>query len=311
MSQSNVLHASRVESECLFRENKYGSREWLPAQRAPWLRGTGVHGGREYALRAYLAEKSLPPVEEVRTATWEAIETRVEQDNERGMPSDPGDVKDAMDEADLIVRADYALALPEIAPHVLAIEEELTVPIGDTGWTLSGRLDARGRDPVTGTGAIIDLKTGAPRSAQEAADLSNQLSNYALLHQVHFGTIPTFALDYVWTMAKGPKADTIARDGLKVCEIDAGVNDSGKPVKVCGVRRRVTTYRSADDLAAALKLLRFRIDAEAAGWHPPGFGGFMGPCGRCAHWGHADPAMRCPFRPANRTAGLSTTNEEE
>lgn len=296
---SRTLHASRVEAECYFREGQYEARAWLPPQRVPFLRGTAVHGARERALRAYLAEKALPPVEELRDAAINAVATRVSEDEAKGIPTDDADETAALDEAIPIVEADLLLALPEIAPHVLAIEEELTVPVGDTGYTLSGRLDARGKNPVTGEGAIIDLKTGAPRDAQAAADLSSQLSFYAILHRHHFGSIPTFALDYVWTMAKGPKAATVERDGLMVAELSDGR---------FGVRRRVTTHRSADDLTAALRLLRFRIDSEEAGWHPPAYGGFMSPCSRCVHWGHEDPEQRCPFRPATRPAAVESAD---
>jgi hypothetical protein len=298
VAAAKILHASRVEEECAYRGHQYGVREWLAPQRVPFLRGTAAHGAREYALRCFLDTKGLPSGEDVEAAAVDAVETRVEEDAERGTPTDPAWVTEALDEALPIVRADLALAIPEIAPHVLAIEEEIVAPIDGTEWSLSGRIDARGRNPVTGEGAIIDLKTGSPRDPQATADLSNQLSNYALLHRFKFGTIPTFALDHVWTMAKGPKPDTIKANGLLVCEVKHGDKT------LAGVRRRIVTSRTPDALAAALRLLRFRIDAEEAGWHAPAYGGYGSPCVRCIHFAHEDPTQRCPWRPSTRAVPI-------
>lgn len=304
IATTRKIHASQVEQECPHRAHLYETREWVPEQRIPFLRGTAAHGAREYALRSYIASKTLPTLGELEERAVCAVEERVEEDEARGVTTQPEWVTAALDEALPIVRADFALAIPEIAPHVLATEEELEVPIDGTSFVLTGRLDARGRNPVTGEGAILDLKTGAGRSPQETADLSNQLSNYAILHRHHFGTIPTFALDHVWTMSKGPKKETAARDGLQVCEVDGGADAHGQPTKLIGVRRRVVTSRSTDDLAAALRVLRLRIDAEEAGWFPPAYGGWGSPCVRCPHWAHADPSQRCIWRPATRAVPL-------
>jgi len=287
---SKILHASRVESECAFRDRQYATREWIAAERVPFLRGSGAHKGREVALKHYLKHGTLPPLEEAQ----EAAEAEIEERIDKSPDLDPDEVEGAREAAVLLVEADYALGLKDLAPHVVAVEEELVAPIGDTGWSLTGRLDARGTDPVTGRGSIPDLKTAdkSPKTPQIAADLSLQLTNYAILHQFHHGTIPNFALDYLWLMVKGPKADTVTRDRLAVATLKDGT---------IAVRRRVVTTRTQDDLKAGLMRLRFRIDSEEAGWHPPAYSGFMSACQRCPHFAHSEPALRCPWVPASRT----------
>lgn len=295
---TKILHASRVEQECAYRDHQYATREWLPGERIPFLRGAGAHKGREHAIRHFMEHGALPALSDAQDAAATEIDERVQKSPDL----DPEDVSGAIDAATRLVEADYALALPEIAPHVLAVEEEIVVPIGDSGWSLSGRLDARGKDPVTGRGTILDLKTAdkSPSNAEATAALSSQLTFYAILHAHVYGHAPSFALDYLWTMARGPKADTIERDGLKVATLSDGS---------IGVRRRVVTTRMADDMRAGMNRLRYRIDAEEAGWHPPASAGFLGPCARCPHYGAEDPSQRCCFVPATRPASRTSTKE--
>lgn len=290
------LHASRIESACFWRDRQYETGAWLRQPFVPFLRGHAVHGARHVAFASYLASKALPSMPELFDAAKHAVEDRVEEDGKKGIYTDPADVTAALDAGLPMVEADRILNLEALAPHVVAVEEELEVPVDGTDFVLTGRLDVRGRDPVTGTGAVLDLKTAEkpPGSkAQLAADLSLQLSNYALLHRVHFGHIPTFALDYVTAMAKGPKAETIARDGLRCAPLSSGG---------VGVTRRVVTTRGPDDLAAALARLRFRVDLETEGRYPPACSsGLMPECARCIHYSNADPAQRCGFVTTVRT----------
>lgn len=301
---AKILHASRVEQECAYRDHQYATREWLPGERVPFLRGAGAHKGRETALKHFLERGSLPPLHDAQGAAEAEIEERIEKSPDLA----PEDVEGARDAAVALVEADYLLALPEIAPHVLAVEEEVVVPIGETSWSLSGRFDARGKDPLTGRGTILDLKTSerSPVAPHLTAALSSQLTFYAILHNHRFGNVPSFALDYLWLMEKGPKKDTIERDALKVATLSTGL---------IAVRRRVVTHRSAGDLAAGMNRLRFRIDAEEAGWHPPASSGFLGACQRCSHFGHDDASMRCPFvpetRPTEATTSRTSTKEIE
>lgn len=294
---AKILHASRVEQECAYRDHQYATREWLPEERVPFLRGSGAHKGREHALSHYLKHGALPPLSDAQGAAEAEIDERHDKSPDLSLE----EVESARDAALALVEADYALALPEIAPHVLAVEEEVVVPIGETGWSLSGRFDARGKDPLTGHGTILDLKTAdkSPVAPNLTAALSSQLTFYAILHKHLHGHAPSFALDYLWTMERGPKKDTIERDGLTVATLASGL---------IAVRRRVVTTRTDADLAAGLNRLRYRIDAEEAGWHPPASSGFLGPCQRCRHFGHEDPSMRCSFVPASRP---STFKESE
>lgn len=296
------IHASRVEEECPWRAHQYAAGAWLPPARRPFLRGTAVHEGRHYALKHYMEAGDLPPVAECQGAAVMAAEARNDEDNARGVGLPPEEVTAALDEALPIVAADRALLLPSVAPQVEAVEEPLEADLGG-GWALVGTLDARGRDPHTGTGVISDLKTSgkSPGAAALAhAALSTQLSAYSLLHSVHHDGHPLIALHYVWTMARGPKADTIERDGLIVGPLEGGR---------VGVARIIPTQRSREDHDALLRLIRVRIDQEESGWHAPVHGGFMSPCQRCWHWGHEDPSQRCGFRPGARPAALAQEEE--
>lgn len=299
-----VIHASRIESECGWRDHQYAARHWHRPPWVPFLRGSAVHGAREWAIRHYMEAGDLPPVKECQRAAVGVVDARTADDMARGIIYEDEQITEALDEAMPIIEADRRLLLPDTAPQIKAVEETLGVELGG-GWVLVGTMDARGVDPMTGTGLLADLKSSAKSPGAAAishAALSLQLSAYALLHQVHYGSIPMTALQYAWAMKRGPKADTIQRDGLKVCDAEDG---SGALVA-----RVIPTTRSARDLDAARKRLRIRIDTEEAGWHTPAQSGFMSPCQRCPHWGHEDPAMRCEFVTEVKPSSLKTTEEE-
>lgn len=300
-----ILHASSIETECGWRDHQYATDAWHRPPWRPFLRGTAVHGARQHALSSYMAGDGLPSVKECQQIAASVAEDDAAEREQRGDHVDRDELTAAIDEALPIVEADVRLLLPQTAPMVHAVEETLDVDLGG-GWSLVGTLDTRGKDPMTGTGLICDLKTSGKSPGSGAithSALSLQLSAYALLHEVHFGSIPLIALQYAWTMARGPKAETIGRDGLKVCDLETG--------KGVGVARVIATQRSAADLDAARKRLRLRIDAEESGWHTPAYSGFMSPCHRCAHWGHEDAAMRCEFVTQIRPSTLGRVKEDD
>lgn len=288
----DAFHASRIDSECLYRDAQYRSGAWERVPRVALVRGTAAHSARAWALTRYIEDRELPPLEPCIQTAIDAAETRNEKDAAHGTGLSAEDLTKAIDAALPLVRTDYTLILPQIAPHVRAVEETLEVDLGD-GIRLTGTLDARGVDPMTGVGLLPDLKTAEKSpgpQAQDRADFSTQLSLYAALHQHHFGSIPVTALQYVWTMARGPKAATIERDRIQVCDLGDGV----------GCARTITTQRAQWDVRAALQLIRFRVDADEAGWAPPHTGNYMPACLRCPHWAHVDETQRCIYRTSQR-----------
>lgn len=302
---SHAIHCSRIEEECPHRAHQYEIRAWQRPPFVPFLRGSAAHAAREWALTRYMEDKELPSIAACQETGATALEIKVAEESERGsLPPTPEEVTEALDVAFPLIEADCRLVLPRIAPHVLAVEEKLEASIGEE-WTLTGTLDARGRDPLTGFGTLSDLKTAERSPGDRAvvnAALSLQLSAYSLLHNLHYGTIPVLSLQYVWQMKRGPKAETIEKDNLLVCDLeDGGV----------GVARTISTQRSPQDLDAALQRLRVRIDQEKHGWYVPAFSGFLSPCSRCKHWGHEDPSQRCEYVPQVRpaTAKEDETNE--
>lgn len=295
---SRTIHASGIATDCLYRDHQYRTRAWLRPAWEPFLRGSFCHEARAWALNQYMTEGELPPLPDVLKAGQFGLETKIEQDLERGvLPPDAEQLDEAILEAQQITAADLDLVLPGIAPFVQAIEEPMTADLGD-GYVLTGTKDLRAVDPVTGTATIPDLKTkNKSPNAQDVqrAETSLQLTAYALLHRAAYGSIPLHAIDYVWTMAEGPKPETAAKYGIATCKIQTG----RKTFRI-GCHRRITIHRTAADLRAGLLCIRTLIDADKAGFHYPAFlmSGIVSPCASCEHAGNEDHAQRCPFIPS-------------
>lgn len=298
MSDAIVVHPHQPDGgSCPYRSHQRERGVWWRESKTYFLRGSAAHDARKWALTRYMTTGELPSIDDCLDCARESIATRNEEEQERGGGLPPELVEAATDEALPIVATDCALVLPEIAPIVTAVEETLETEVAE-GVILRGTPDIVGVEPTTGTGIILDLKTAGKspgKSAEQNAALSTQLSLYAALYYTKHGTFPLHALQYVWCMKKGPKKETIERDGLKTCEVEGfGV----------GVSRTITTQRSRADVDAALLRVKYRVDADRNNFHPPANpGGRVSECADCIHWGHEDPTQRCPF--VTQTRGLN------
>lgn len=294
-----VIHPSGADKECAYRDHEVAEGRWAPKAFIPYLRGTAAHGARRWALTRFMEDGELPPLNDVFDAATAEAEIRNSEDEQKGQGLSPEEVRSAIDQARPIVATDYELAMPMIAPHVTHIEETLKISLGE-GVFIEGTPDLIGVDPLTGTATLPDLKTteNSPGAAAIInAALSVQLSLYSAMHLGTYGSIPLHALDYIWSMVKGPKAKTKDRDGIQTCEIPHGVDEKGSPKTVVGCRRVIPVQRTRDDIDTALLRVRFIVDAERNNFYPHAQSKFLSPCARCAHWGHPDPNERCPWVP--------------
>lgn len=292
------VHPSSADGgDCPYRDRQYEVGEWVRAPKPYFMRGTMVHGARQWAVSYAQAQGDMPPEDDVIESGREHGKLRQEEDAAKGVaPLEPEDFAEAFDEAVPLIQTDYRLVLPRVAPHVVAIEEKLEADLGDD-IILTGTVDLRGRDPVTETSTLDDLKTAAKAPGKDAvlrAALSPQLSLYAALLAAHGHGIPRMSLTYVWSMKRGPSDASIEKLGLRVTKL---------PFDLVGVSRTIPTTRSRADINAALHRVRIRVQREREGIYPPATAsGITIPCMTCEHWGAGDPSQRCPFSPEERPA---------
>lgn len=298
---------------CIYRSEQYERGLWIRPPWRPFLRGQACHAARSWALTRWLEDKELPKLEHVFDTLGEWVETEAETLGERGLEVSPEEVTAIVDEAVPITEADYRLNLPVIAPTTVAVEEHLTMDLGED-VVLDGRVDHRGVEPSTESQVITDLKTTKKSPGSQAAvsaALSLQLSLYDALVWHHFGSIPLHSLNYVWVMKRGPSKAVAKRDRIRVQPIHGGVDAQGKNLTAYACARTLTTQRSATDIQAALRRVRMRVDSKRHHWFPPAYsGGFAPECARCPHWGHEELDQRCPWVPETRPMEAAQKEEE-
>ena len=291
------VHASQAElGACPHREEKKRLGDWQSQPKPYFIRGKAVHYGREFALSTYLKHGELPSlgaVTEKAVGDVEAAEGEIDDREPWRRESTEEELTEGIDSALPLIAGDYALALPTIAPHVEAVESFGELELEGFAAMLVGSCDIRGRDPMTKSATILDLKTSAKNpgtAAQTKADTSQQLTMYAVIFREAFGEMPTHCLDYLWPGKRKPKADP-----------DIAVHEF-KDTQPGGVkfvmRRVVTTSRSAADIDAGLRRLRVKLDAIKHGWYPPApTTGITSPCSDCYHRANPDASQRCEYNP--------------
>ncbi len=301
------IHASYGEmGPCPHLEEQRRLGKWQSQPQPYFIRGKAAHFAREFALTMFIQHGELPSlahVEEKAVGDTEAAEDEIDDREPWRRRSTEEELTEGIDAALPIIRADYAIGIPTIAPFVDAVED-----FGEMGLTddagepidavLVGSCDVRGHDPVTGTPTILDLKTTKSNpgaAAQAKADMSQQLSIYAIMHRAVTGKIPIHCLDYLWPGKRKPKS----MDGVTVHEFKTPQPGDVKLV----MRRVVTTSRSASDLDAAMRRLRVKLDAIKYGWFPPApTSGMISPCASCWHRANPDPEQRCEYVPDVRSS---------
>lgn len=286
------IHVTEVDRalSCLYRDAKQRSGEWQYVQRPETIRGSAVHKAREVALRAVLAGHDLPSVDDAAGIADAEVEAAWEAAN---LP--PDDADPVREEAALFARADRLLVLPSLAPHVLAVEEEIELPVSGNGmdgsYVLTGRPDSVARSPIGGRLEVPDLKTSGNAPSQAVVNSSTQHSLYSALVESKYGEKPVHSIHHLRVMAKGPRNE---KPNVRV----APLSDDPKAPK--GVLTTLYTERDAGGVASGLARLRALIDAREQGYALPASAGFLSECHRCPHRGHPDPSQRCRYVPATR-----------
>lgn len=297
------IHVTGVDRwlECGYRAEQYRRRAWVEPARPETVRGRGVHAAREYALKAVLAGKDLPSVE--------ACEERAHSEVAEAFKTAADVADDALlsqmdavaDEARLYARADRLGVLPDLAPHVIEVESTIELPIQGDGLTgryvLTGRPDAIARSPIDGRLSVPDLKTSKYAPSPATVNTSTQHSLYSALVESKHGSRPVHSIDHVRILKTKPRAALAPNQRL----VDLGTGSA--------VVTKIPTDRDAADVGAALRRLRFVLDAREQGFAPPAAAAFMSSCHRCPHRGAQDSQQRCPWVPATR-AGEETESDE-
>lgn len=297
------IHVTGVDRwlECGYRAEQYRRRAWFEPVRPELIRGRAVHAARELALKAALRGKDMPPVEDCEARADAFVHEEVKHALDAGDDTMADEVAALADEARLYVRADRLGVLPDLAPHVIEVETTIEVPVAGNGLTgqyvLTGRPDAIARSPIDGRLSVPDLKTSNRAPSVASVNASTQHSLYSALIEGKFGTPPVHSIDHVRILKTKPRSALKPNQRL----IDIGTGTA--------VLTQIPTVRTPDDIAAAVRKLRFVLDAREQGFAPPAQAGFQSPCDRCVHRGAADSQQRCPWVPATR-AGEEVESDE-
>lgn len=297
------IHVTSVDRflECGFRDTQYRTRAWQEPHHEGAVRGHGVHAAREHALKEVLKARPLPSVEECEDRADTAVHEELK--DTQGVPELDAEADKIASEARLYAKADRLGILPDLAPHVIAVEEKIEWEIEDASLTgkyvLTGRPDAVARSPIGGRLEIPDLKTSKYAPTSAAVNVSTQHSLYSALGEFRYGERPAHSIHHIRLLKTQPRSPLSETQRL----IPLGEDGSA-------VVTMIPTDRTDDDVQAALRRLRFVLDAREQGYAPPAPASFMSPCFRCEHRGHRDPSQRCPFVPATRAGEQKEESDE-
>ena len=297
------IHVTGVDRwlECGFRDDQYRKREWLEPFTPAKIRGHAVHAAREMALKHFRKHGALPSVEDCRGRADATVREETKSAEDLGDAAIQAEADAIAADARTYAEADRQGVLPSLAPHEIEVEETIEVQIAGEGlrgvYVLSGRPDAIARSPVDGRLAVPDLKTSSIAPSAASVNASTQHSLYSALVQSKFGEVAAHSIDHIRTLKTSPRSPL--KPNQKLIPLSSG----------SAVLTRIPTDRTADDIAAALRRLRFVLDAREQGFAPPAAASFMSPCHRCPHRGAADKSQRCPWVPASK-AGEGNESDE-
>ncbi|MHA1573255.1 MAG: RecB family exonuclease [Alphaproteobacteria bacterium] len=181
------------------------------------IRGKSVHVARDVSLRHKMnsEESLLLPLEEIEALARDEVvaafadEVVIDEDMTFGQAKG-----DTIDAAVRLARLDYNEFHTTIDP--LCVEEKITVEVPGLGRDILGILDVADTDHN-----VHDCKTSTKTPAKDAADKSEQLSTYALLHRTRWGSLPPkVCLDALVDLKSGPKA-ALLESTRTMIELDA------------------------------------------------------------------------------------------
>lgn len=299
------VHVTEVDRwlECGHRANQYREGKWQEPARPEAARGRAVHAAREMALREFAKSGELPPVSECEEQADASVRDDTKAAADTGDDALLAEIDAVAAEARLYARADRLGVLPGLAPHVVEVETTIEVPIGGNGmdaqYVLTGRPDAVARSPITGRLEVPDLKTSKVAPSVASVNASTQHSLYSALVQAKFGEPCGHSIQHVRILKTKPRGALGPNQRLVTFGGDEG----------SAVVTHIATDRTPDDVTAALRRLRFVLDAREQGFFPPAPAAFMSPCLRCPHRGAADRHQRCEYVPATR-AGEEVSSDE-
>lgn len=208
---------------------------------------------------AVVLRDSLPSREEARDLAADRFEQSV-VDGVTLLPEERQRARLAIGEAKDFAVDVSAGYVAHVAPHKdpIAVERKVTVAPKDSDVRVVGRIDLITNDPFVGR-VVDDLKTTRASPRKNAADQSQQLTMYAMLDGAAEGQLPdAVALDY---MVRTPKRHDV-------------------------YHRRLTSTRSAADVAALVSRINTAIAAVQAGVFVPAQPGLSWRCDPryCEFW---------------------------
>ncbi len=170
--------------------------------------GASVHKPIENDMRHKLETGELLPLEAVQDFASDAVNSRWKEDGVRltGKEADMGDAKAkalAVDTSVALASLHHNVLAPSIDPF--SVEEGWEIEIPSRGWSIKGYTDITEKNRT-----IRDTKTSARSPQKTAADMSGQISMYALNAWVNDreAPIPPLALDFL-VKTKEPKSETL------------------------------------------------------------------------------------------------------
>jgi hypothetical protein len=185
---SDISQIMRCGTQSFLRK-QYGNR---PGNRFAW-RGTGTHAGVEYNLRHKLDKGVYAPRDEVEDCAGDTVVRGIEQSGLMLLPRDKGKSIGAIrgEAKDGAVRL-AGLHYDKVAPRIEAVnvERQWALDFPSRGIRLAGRID------IETPCGVRDTKTANKTPNARTADLSDQLTMYAMAYRVLNGRMPTeLALD--------------------------------------------------------------------------------------------------------------------
>ena len=177
-------------------------RRYLLKERYPssirQIRGTVIHAVSHAALARKLSADALPSTEEARDLAADQFDRLLKE----GVSYEPEDVAEGIDTVNGRSK-DFSIGLSafhveSVAPTIrpVAVERRITVKPKDSDLTISGKIDLIDASPFGET--IRDLKTSEKSPRKDQAEVSQQLTMYAMLRWAEVGTLPRLlALDYL------------------------------------------------------------------------------------------------------------------
>lgn len=202
MTDMSQVEWSNSSLTCLQQCGEKFRRRYIEKERVPpsprMLRGTVVHHVASTAYRRKIDTATLPSVEEARDLAATSFERTWDQGvlfSREDTATGPGIVRaDSKDFAIDLAGYHVATVAPAITPT--AVERKIIVKPKDSDLVIHGTIDLI--DQQAAGEVIRDLKTSDRMPRSDVADVSQQLTMYALIRLAEVGTLPaSLVLDFL------------------------------------------------------------------------------------------------------------------